>query len=44
MGLRSTERFGRIASCLSDKIELTDQEKLALENYGFQMREQGNLN
>ncbi len=44
MGLRSIERFGRIASCLSDKIELTDQEKLALENYGSQMREQGKLN
>ena len=43
MGLRSIERFGRIASCLSNNIELTDQEASTLENYGSQMREQGKL-
>ena len=43
MGLRSTERFGRIALCLSDNIGLTDQEGVVLENYGYQMREQGQL-
>ena len=43
MGLRSAERFGRIALCLSDNIGLTDQEEMVLENYGYQMREQGQL-
>jgi len=44
MGLRSTERFDRIASCLSDKVELINQEESKLEIYGSQMREQGKLN
>ncbi|MBC8232764.1 aldo/keto reductase [bacterium] len=43
MGLRDVALFSRIASALSERTILTQQEKDDIENYGFKMRESGQL-
>jgi len=43
MGLRDVARFCQIASELSERIMLTQQEKAELEAYGSQMRASGKL-
>jgi len=43
MGLRDLNMFCKVASALSERDKLTDQEKLELESYGSQMRTLGKL-
>ncbi len=43
MGLRNVDLFCDIASALSDRDTLTQQEKAKLETYGARMRESGKL-
>jgi len=43
MGLRDVERFGQIASALSERVTITPQEKVELEAYGSRMRAAGKL-
>jgi len=43
MGLRDVERFSRIANALSERETLTSPEKVNIEAYGSQMRQDGKL-
>jgi len=43
MGLRDVPRFGRIASALSERAVLSEEEKVELETYGSRMRTAGKL-
>jgi aryl-alcohol dehydrogenase-like predicted oxidoreductase len=43
MGLRNLDMFCRVASALSERCELSAQEKIELEAYGTQMRSSGKL-
>ncbi len=43
MGLRNVELFCRIASALSERVELTAQERAHMETYGARMRADGKL-
>ncbi|MFQ6042963.1 MAG: aldo/keto reductase [Candidatus Poribacteria bacterium] len=43
MGLRDVDRFCRIAAALSEKADLTSQEKIEIEAYGSRMRSSGKL-
>jgi len=42
-GLREIDTFLKVASGLSERIDLTSQEKVDLETYGAKMRESGEL-
>jgi len=43
MGLKNVDLFCKIASALSERVELTPMEKSELESYGAQMRSSGKL-